>query len=430
MIADLPTLIISRRARQIGGSGWHNARSWFGGQPQLGNRRWPRGGVDQTPFYFLAQIDLGDVGAEIERAGISNPFPDGALAFFIHSPEDELHGAVIHVARSDLGEPTPLPLDAPAVLEPQRGNFPTNFEPTAPRVFARWPVDLTAIDIAPDANWKEHVAIVKQRFFLPESFFTAKWEFAQVGGPPWPMWWHSAHYYDACLRTIRYHLPDVSDALQRLLANAHRELALVRSWGPLMLQSLPPGKQAEMIARSEKDITNWEAQIAEFQRLSPQFERFVLDFGEWIRGTDPWQTMTPEALEMLASFFDRGKTVFGSLTRYYTPVSLDELQTETIVAMATADDPAYATLPYVVRRIINTKYLMPTSYWHQMFGRGQEIRREEEHANEGNVLLLQLVYDKMMHWKFGDMNAYQFWIPPDDLARENWAAVRLVFECP
>jgi uncharacterized protein YwqG len=49
--------------------------------------------------------------------------------------------------------------------------------------------------------------------------------------------------------------------------------------------------------------------------------------------------------------------------------------------------------------------------------------------NEGNVLLLQLVYDDMMHWRFGDMGAFQFWIPPDDLARGNWAAVRVTFEC-
>ena len=43
------------------------------------------------------------------------------------------------------------------------------------------------------------------------------------------------------------------------------------------------------------------------------------------------------------------------------------------------------------------------------------------------VMLLQLVYD-MMHWKFGDIGAYQFWIPPHDLAQGNWAAMRLTLE--
>jgi len=43
-------------------------------------------------------------------------------------------------------------------------------------------------------------------------------------------------------------------------------------------------------------------------------------------------------------------------------------------------------------------------------------------------MLLQLVYDDMMHWDFGDMGAFQFWISPDELAHGNWAAVRVTFE--
>jgi hypothetical protein len=34
----------------------------------------------------------------------------------------------------------------------------------------------------------------------------------------------------------------------------------------------------------------------------------------------------------------------------------------------------------------------------------------------------------MLHWQFGDMGAFQFWIPPEDLARGNWAAARVTFE--
>jgi uncharacterized protein YwqG len=64
-----------------------------------------------------------------------------------------------------------------------------------------------------------------------------------------------------------------------------------------------------------------------------------------------------------------------------------------------------------------------------MFGRGVEIQSNAACANEGNVMLLQLVYDDMMHWQFGDIGAFQFWIPPDDLAKGNWDAVRVTFEC-
>ena len=81
-----------------------------------------------------------------------------------------------------------------------------------------------------------------------------------------------------------------------------------------------------------------------------------------------------------------------------------------------------------VRTLINTQHLLPTWAWHQMFGRGVDIQGNAAVENEGNVMLLQLVCDDMLHWQFGDTGAFQFWIPPEDLARGNWAAVRLTFE--
>jgi len=43
-------------------------------------------------------------------------------------------------------------------------------------------------------------------------------------------------------------------------------------------------------------------------------------------------------------------------------------------------------------------------------------------------MLLQLSYDYLLFWRFGDCGAYQFWIAPDDLKRGNWSAARLTFE--
>ena len=48
--------------------------------------------------------------------------------------------------------------------------------------------------------------------------------------------------------------------------------------------------------------------------------------------------------------------------------------------------------------------------------------------NEGNVMLLQVVNDRMLHRRFGDMGAFQFWILPEGPARGNRDAVRLTFE--
>jgi uncharacterized protein YwqG len=64
-----------------------------------------------------------------------------------------------------------------------------------------------------------------------------------------------------------------------------------------------------------------------------------------------------------------------------------------------------------------------------MFGRGVDIQGNAAAENEGNLLLLQLMYDDMIGWQFGDMGAYQFWISPDDLLRGNWNGVGLTFEC-
>jgi uncharacterized protein YwqG len=43
-------------------------------------------------------------------------------------------------------------------------------------------------------------------------------------------------------------------------------------------------------------------------------------------------------------------------------------------------------------------------------------------------LLLQLVYDDLMEWFFGDVGAFQFWISPDDLKRQRWSRVQVTFE--
>lgn len=45
------------------------------------------------------------------------------------------------------------------------------------------------------------------------------------------------------------------------------------------------------------------------------------------------------------------------------------------------------------------------------------------------TLALQLGFDDLMFWSFGDNGDDQFWISPEDLARRNWDGVTLSFEC-
>ena len=400
MTVSFPTLVISRRPREIG-SGWDDARSWFGGKPELGGRPWPRGGPGQTPFHFVAQIDLAEVAREVGRSGQHAPLPDGALAFFIGSGGD----VVVHVPRHELGEPTPPPPDAPAVMEIGGELFPASFGPEAPRLFPRWPVGVTSIGVDPEvapgvdgdaqadaieAIGEAQVAAVDRLFTRRQYFFSAKGAYKLVGEGARRFWWHSAHHYAACLRAALSRLPGRVEVWRQHLGAAR---------------------------------------AAERERPAPEFAGFVREVSDWVRGTDPWRPMTPEAVGRLAATFERGRTAFAEFTRFFTPHSLDDLETETLITLATADDRAYATMPEVVRSLINSQYLLPTGNWHQMFGLGVDIQANAACENEGNVMLLQLVYDDMMHWRFGDMGAFQFWIPPGDLAAGNWAAARLTFEC-
>jgi uncharacterized protein DUF1963 len=446
MTVNFPTLIVSRRPRQDG-SGWHDAQSWFGGKPQLGGQPWPRGGARQMPFYFLAQIDLAEVGREVGGCGSPILLPDGALAFFIGSGDKEWDCALVHVPRQELGEPTEPPPDAPAVLEPGGDIFPATFDGEGPRLFPRWPVAVTALDVefdlatdadeeaqseAIEALVEAQVAAVERRFTRRKYFFSAKEAHKLLGEGPWPSWWHSAGHYATCLRRALRAMPERVEGRRRDLEAARAQLARLRPTGVAgVLSSLglrSDGPSADL-KQAEDALTRREALLAELERPAAEFQHFVRDVGDWVRGMDPWQPMPPEAAGTLASTVERGRTAFGEFTRFYAPRSMDDLETETLVALATADDRAYAMLPEAVRTLINREYLLPTGSWHQMFGRGVDIQGNAAYENEGNVMLLQLVYDDMMLWRFGDMGAFQFWIPPDDLARGNWAAVRVTFEC-
>lgn len=446
MTIALPTLIISRRPRHLGG-GWNGARSWFGGKPQLGDQAWPRVGVRQTPFYFMGQIDLAEVAREVRRFGDLTPLPDGALAFFIGVRDDGYDtGAVVHVPRSQLGNSTDPPPDASAVLIPGGDifPFPDTFEPEAPRLFPYWPVEITGVEVEPilesdsedeyeeERYEKEMAALggaVARHFFRRQYFLNASHVYGLLGGDvPRMFWWHSSQYFAAGLKRALRSLPLCVEDRRRNLEAARVRLEDLRPKGLLSALGFRSNQASEDVKSAEDYVGRLETQLAEFELLSPDFESFVHGVDDWARGKDPWQFMPPEAVQVLSSTIERGRKVFDELTRFYTPKSLDRLETETLLALATADDRAYATMPEELRTLINTQYLLPSSHWHQMFGRGVDIQGNAAIENDGNVMLLQLVYDDMLHWRFGDMGAYQFWIPPDDLAKGNWAAVKVTFE--
>src|SRR5262249_17453595 len=146
---------------------------------------------------------------------------------------------------------------------------------------------------------------------------------------------------------------------------------------------------------------------------------------------EPWTLMSREDIDRLAVAYRQAKDdkEFRKFAGWRLPHSFEAMEAVTLRTVVTADDQAYMTLPENARRVINESYLLPCGPCQQMLGVRADVQGKGEIEEDGNRLLLQLAYDDMMFWSFGDNGVYQFWIKRDDLAALNWDAVKLTFEC-
>jgi uncharacterized protein YwqG len=184
------------------------------------------------------------------------------------------------------------------------------------------------------------------------------------------------------------------------------------------------------VVKLEAEIAKVEAELVKLGRLEVPFKQLVAETNDWTRGRDPWSLMQPADVEQLEARMKRAREEFLDFAYSYAPRLRKDLETATLVAMASADDRGYAALPEPVRTLINRDYLLaPAGRWHQMFGTGVEIQGDSSAMREeGYIMLLQLTCDDLMHWEFGDMGVYQFWIAPEDLMRQDWSAVKMTVE--
>jgi hypothetical protein len=373
---ELPPLLVSRRARTPGGGEWTAARSWLGGLPRLGMVSWPRSKTDGRPLPFLAQIDLAEVAKQIGPS----PLPaSGALAFFVGDRP------VLYLPEQPATAPfSQLPADAPTLDEAGfSGAGITSWpkDPLGPRVFPFWPVDLT---------------VVRDEVSCRAYNFTAREAFRQLGDEPRPFWWHSALHLSDCLRiAVSLSIPNTLRVRETSAgANAQRATAL-----------------------------------QQFRQGIPAFEQFAAEVASWTEGRDSWELLAPADVQRLEAIFQRARQEFQEYTRFCIPHSMDELSTVTLIALATAEERGYATLPEPIRHLINEKYLLPPGHTHQMFGEAIDIQGGVAEEAEANYLLLRLNYDDMLHWGFGDNGAYHFFLSPRDLADRKWEGARIMFEC-
>ena len=246
---------------------------------------------------------------------------------------------------------------------------------------------------------------------------------------PRPQWWQSAIYYCNCLRLAgRLGIPLASKHIRDALERDRQKL------DALQPKSLLAGLRRSLQGAS-KEAPGIEARIAanqaELAKLGDQereFRRFVEEAGEWTKGRDPWELMPPADTEKLSQLMHRAEDEFRPFTGVYASRYLAVPETTTLLTLASADEQAYATLPERARDFINQNCLLPPNVWHQMFGYPLNIQGAAD-DNADKHLLLQLTYDDLMFWNFGDNGVYQFWMSPDDLEKRNWAAVSMTFEC-
>jgi hypothetical protein len=419
----LPTLTVSRRPRHAG-TPWAGATSWFGGDPRMGSLPWPRSKKTRRPMTFVAQIDLSEIAA---TAGTTALPGEGALAFFVGGTEG---GTVLEVAPAGARIPTSPPSDASVALADNGEVLPYEADAVGDVRFPYWPVDLTALQIRDDADEEELAAAVRQRFARRQYFFSAREAYKALGITDKPCWWHSAQLYAKALLVALRSEPRILGYQHKHLEPMRAKVAKLKGTGVTALLGLMPRAQREALKKAQEELAKAEGRLAELERLMPLFDAFVREVSDWVEGRNPWQPMARADSEQLEIYHKRGLTRFERFVRYGTPGRLDGFETATLLAlMTTADEKAHAALPQAMRALINEHYLLPTGPWHQMFGRGVDIQGNAAAENEGNLMLLQLVYDDMINWQFGDMGAFQFWIAPEDLRRRNWGAVRVTFEC-
>lgn len=389
---------------------WFADSSWLGGLPRLGDRAWPRD-TTGAPLPFAAQIDLADLANATPGALLPTA---GSLAFFLGT------GAVVAVSDgpNDFTDP---PADLPPAFDEGGRPFPATTSRLSRWFFPLWPVDLVGLDLPQDAVDGDEAAVadametqIQRHAALRDHPFYA----VGVGAPVEALWWHSViHLADQLQEALAACAQPIADrraALERQLATL-KQLQADPAADPDVLEDAQD--TAEYLAEALEDT---QAQCAALPSMVDALEGFIA-------GREPWVQLTAEELEVVRDILAEVHERFGEIVRGHVPGSLAQLATLTVRAMVSGPPEALAALPDAVLERLNAEYRLPPLAQHQMFGPPVDTQAARLDHRE-DILLLQLAYDDLMEWNWGEAAVFQFWISPEDAAAGNWQAARLTFE--
>ena len=405
-IGRIAPVLVIRRPR-AGTMLARDGSSWLGGLPALGEATWPRDAGGRA-LHHLASLDMAALEMPERPSGLPR---HGHLCFFAATAglaRESLATAVLHTTAA------PGPVRAPADLPPLYGQaigevIPGATPDTGPRVFPRWPVDLHPLDVDPDSDAAVTAALremfpkTRNRNIGPDDAVALM----PAAGETWL--WDSAQRYAAMLQAA-------ADRIPATLERA-RQAAAAPGLDPDLRQ-----RRTEAAAAMEKD--------------APALTALAREALNWTSAHDRWAVMKPGSVKVLHQIADRIANRTGGPTGLHllatrgagTDLSLDGAQRMTFAALYRADDAPAALLPPDLVEHLDGLTRLPGRFAsHQMFGHGCQIQDAAEiHADKH--LLLQLHADALMDWVFADGGVIQFWIAPQDLARQAWDRVTVTVE--
>ncbi|MBX7459311.1 DUF1963 domain-containing protein [Qipengyuania sp. 1NDH17] len=412
-------IAIVRKAREKDRD-WSGDRSHFGGLPRLGHAEWPRS-AKGVPLPFVAQIDL----AEVAAANPDTPLPQsGSLAFFIND------GAVIHVPEGDFPI-TPAPHDLPPAYAEDDCPLPEHASHISHQAFPFWPVDLMRLalpqDLPDPCDDYEIIEEIETAQFAAldrlvpgrgYAFTAGSYDQERTAGLD-TMWWYGA---DLLLRQLRTSLAGVPRRIQ----SQYDSIAASRDYQRRL--AAEPQPSAAKIASAEATEENYRSAIPKIEEKGRELADFIGHFEQFVEGRDPWSEMRPEETQILGEAMREVQDNFSEICGFHVAYRMEDLRSASIRRMMTGNHAAVSALPDEVLAYLNGGYRRPSQAMHQMFGVGASPQ-DGIYAHMSDHLLLQITYDDLPEFRFGDMGVYHFWISPDDLAAGNWHKAELTFEC-
>ena len=397
-------------------SAFHDAHSWFGGLPQIGDMPWPRAACGMAMAH-VATVDL----AQVPHHGV--PLPDsGQLAFFLPMGNDrqEVEAAVRYIPDP---APTRCPDDLPEISRMSGGTFqgPLPFH-VETRLLTYYPLSLTAN--APQGPGP---------FDPPHAVGLTARTLAHVlpnGDKPWL--WDSAHRLAATLPRSASVLDEGQARAEKSLATTRKRLADAEA----AHAAEPTGGTENALAGARKMEARAAQDLAAFETLREDYSALIEQANALVRDQDPWAEMPPSAVDALDQIMESlaysryqeevGK--FGVLYRCGDGLrfqGMSDLTSHSLAAMAVAPPEVFGMLPEQVQRfiVLNSDDCRRHATV-QMFGTGTAI----QDANELNA-------DKHMLMQFSGADAQglahgaiKVWITPDDLDASAFDRVSVSYE--